>query len=116
MSYDLSFLRRSPGETWEEALATPAASEIAPELLAAWERIVDGLREVLGTIEVHVGDHCLELFDDSTGIQLTCYPGELSLTAPTPVDFRVLRLIAALVERETGFEGYDPQLDTSVTS
>ena len=63
MSYDLTFLVKSAGQSWEDAIEALGAWEEAGESgpqerpdAQAWERILTGARELLGQVEVHAAD------------------------------------------------------------
>ncbi|HEY7483096.1 MAG TPA: hypothetical protein VH912_01420 [Streptosporangiaceae bacterium] len=127
MSYDVYFLKRQPGQSWEATLE--ALEELEPlgesdeppysaEFTAAWRRIVAAARERLGDLT----EFDYELDDEVTGIQLAGAPDECGLTVPYwhqgEEAERVMAHVFALaevVERETGLEGYDPQLDKSIS-
>lgn len=122
MSYDLYFLAREPGQSWDEALAAAEESDaetLPGDLLAAWERIVPEAQEILGTLDEQVDDDLLQLTAPDSGLQLTIVPGEVTITVPDDEPGAELMAevydLAELVERETGREGYDPQLDKSVS-
>jgi len=126
MSYDVHFLERRPGQSWEEVLEQleeAAATEAEdgppypPEFAAAWARVVARARELLG--EITELDY--EFDHEATGIQFIASPGECSLSVPywhqgadaEQVMAKVFALADA-VESETGLEAYDQQLDKSV--
>jgi hypothetical protein len=123
MSYDLIFLPREPGQSWDDALD---AAEIDPEedsdeTLAVdsevWRAAVEGVRRVHPVV-IERGD---ELLDEEASIQIQCWAREASISVPywfTGEAARsvVLRMYAyaAAVERVTGLEGYDPQLRLAI--
>jgi hypothetical protein len=76
------------------------------------------LAPVIPDAKEFAGETSRELDDDATGIQLSMFAGELSLTVPywyTGSDAErvvgVLGQIAAKVEEVTGLTAYDPQAD-----
>ena len=89
MSYDIYFLRREKGQSWEEALEAledssegdrkPASSPSRP---AEWDQVVSGVREVLGDVSVLEGPPNWEIDDEKTAIQVSCFAGEWSMTVP----------------------------------
>jgi hypothetical protein len=128
MSYDLNFLHREPGQSWEDAIEALDEEELgvdtplSPELTEAWGRIVAKAREILGAVEETVTDESLEFNHAPTGIQVSAFSNELTITVPywhqgastkTMVDVYAL---AEVLEQETGREGYDPQLDQPLTT
>lgn len=124
MSYDIYFIRRDPGQSFEDALERTEDSyeSGAPGLLTSveleqWERIVPHARAILGEIEEFTGESERELSHHATGVQLSIFPGEISITVPywhsDEDSVSVMEKVYALaraVEDETGLEGYDPQL------
>lgn len=124
MSYDLTFLPKAADQSWDEALDAAEQRVVASTQSGApsagydrevWARLVAAAREELGEVEVFEGDDSAEVSHDS-GIQLSLYSHEAAITVPywyegeeaDAVMARVFRL-AAVVERETGLQGYDPQ-------
>jgi len=71
---------------------------------------------------VFEGDENFELTHEATGIQVSYFGGEASVTAPywyqgeaaRDVVDKIYRL-GAVVQTETGLPGYDPQLDLSLS-
>jgi hypothetical protein len=123
MSFDLHFLSPEPGQSWEEAMeALEAAAEEERPLddasLATWDRIKAAVTGTLPDATEHVGERHREVSDEATGIQLSMFTGELSLTLQYwysgPDAERVvglLREVVAAVEGATGLTAYDPQAD-----
>ena len=123
MSYDLVFVPRADEESWETALEAAEQDESAtapdPEV---WARILAGARQFLGVVSVFEGDENFELTHEATGIQVSYFGGEASVTAPywyqgeaaRDVVDKIYRL-GAVVQTETGLPGYDPQLDLSLS-
>lgn len=126
MSYDIYFLRREPGQSWEdamEALEEQAGNGGAPSRPAQWDQVVAGVREVLGEVSVTEGPPNWEIDDPETAIQVSCYDGEWSMTVPYWWDGEraeaiagYLRAIAAVVHGATGLDAYDPQVEEDVAS
>ena len=128
MGYDIYFVRRDPGQPFEEALDdTEDAFDSDPRPLdedevEQWDRVVPRAREILGEVDVFADEVSRELTDRSTGIELTMTPLEVAITVPygEAVDDSVALMtkvyaLARVVEEETGLEGYDPQLGEAVS-
>jgi hypothetical protein len=120
-SYDLYFLALKAGKTWDEAMTEleeddEASLEASPDL-ASWQRIRDEVIRLLPAAEEEfVGDEGRELSDAATGVQLSMFKREVSLTVPywhsggeADRVVRLLREIVAVVEDITGLTAYDPQ-------
>jgi hypothetical protein len=126
MSYDILFLRREPGQSWEdamEALEGQAGNDGAAPRPDGWGQVVAGMREVLGDVSVTDGPPEWEIDDPETAIQVTCYAGEWSVTVPywwegarAEAIAGYLRAIAGIVHRVTGLDAYDPQVEEDVMS
>jgi hypothetical protein len=128
VSYDIYFVRRDPGQSFEDALdATEDSFEgdpgpLSPVELEQWDEVLPVAREVLGDIEEFADETTRELKDPTTGIQLSLFNGEMAIHVPygdyaeksVSVMGRVYDLARA-VERATGLEGYDPQLDEPIS-
>jgi hypothetical protein len=127
MSYGLDFLRKTPDQSWEEALDTTEEETGADRPGArpdaeVWARIVADARQVLGEVGLHEDDDYFELDHERTGIQLSLYAASAGLTVPywysgaeaETVVGLVYRL-ALIVERHTGLAGYDPQTGLAVS-
>lgn len=121
MSYDLRFVPRSPGQDWEEALAAAEESfgqdrPSGGDLADTWDRLVERCRPLLdGPIEVYLTREFRELSDEGTGMALTLFPTEAGLTAPYGHGepkrlIATLFAVAQVVQEETGWRGFDPQL------
>jgi hypothetical protein len=124
MSYDIYFLSRREGQSWDEVLeamedAADRSEPIPLRLLEAWHRIVPQARMLLG--EVAITEHEQESRDLShsgTGIDLSVFGDEVSITVPyrhagddaAAVLGKVFAL-SAIVEKETGLTAYDPQME-----
>ncbi|WP_169983543.1 hypothetical protein [Microbispora sp. H10836] len=127
MSYDLYFVEREPGQSWDDALkAREEALEAREEEheddlpldVDAWDKIVSRVRGVLGEVDVFESPPVWEISHEATGIQLGYCEGQWDMTAPywthgeDAADVvRTMRTLAPIVEQETGLECYDPQLE-----
>jgi hypothetical protein len=126
MSYDIQFLRREPGQSWEdamEALEEKAGKGGGPSRPAQWDQVVAGVREVRGGVSVNEGPPNWEIDDPETAIQVSCHDGEWSMTVPYWWDGEraeaiagYLRAVAAVVHPATGLEAYDPQVEEDIAS
>lgn len=124
VSYDIYFIRRDPGQSFDDALESTEESYASgdPGLLTSveleqWDRIVPHARAILGEIEEFTSESQRELSHDATGVQLSIFPGEISITVPywhsdedSVTVMEKVYALARAVEDETGLEGYDPQL------
>jgi hypothetical protein len=126
MSYDIFFVRRDPGQTFEDALDGVEDSyeggdpgPLTEEDLELWDAVLPAARDILGSqVEVTQNDEeTREITDPVTGIGLTFFQGEFEIHVPesqavdgtsSPVLVTVYELARA-VEEATGLEGYDPQ-------
>ena len=128
MSYDIYFLNRQPGQSWAEAIeqleADPEDTDerITRELLEAWHRIVPQARDLLGDVELFANGESCELTHDDTGIQFSIFADEVAITVPywhagERADDALGKVyaLASVVERETGLQAYDPQVELPVS-
>ncbi len=130
MSYDIFFVRRDPGQTFEDALDGVEDSfesgdpgPLTEEDLELWDAVLPQAREILGDqVEITQDDEeTRELTDPATGIGITLLEGELEIHVPdsqTGADSVVMSTVydlARALEEATGLEGYDPQLDEPVS-
>ena len=123
VSFDLYFLSLRPGETWADAMARreESAAEQAPlddADLACWDSVCARLAALLPDAEIFQGGAHRELSDDVTGIQVSLFHGELSLSVPywysgseAQALIALLREVVLAIEAETGLTAYDPQAD-----
>lgn len=131
MSYDIYFVRRDPGQSFEDALDDLEASydegdqpELTDSDLEVWEALLPRAREILGEIEVVEDDESTrQLAARDSGIELTLISGELEIHVPTPPPgadglqlMSTVYALARAVEEETGLEGYDPQVGEPVSA
>ena len=128
MSYDIYFVRRDPGQSFEDALdATEESFEGDPGPLSAveleqWDEVLPAARAVLGDVQEFSDETTRELSDRDTGIELSLFNGEMAIRVPLDdqededgaIMARVYEL-ARVVERVTGLEGYDPQTGAPVS-
>lgn len=125
MSYDIYFVRRDPGQSFEDALDELESEfpdgdpeELTDDDLEWWDELVPLARDILGEIDVaDDGDTALELAGRESGIELTLISGEVEIhLSDPPPDVDELELmsmvyeLARAVEDVTGLEGYDPQV------
>ncbi|MGX1545523.1 hypothetical protein [Streptomyces adustus] len=124
MSYDIYFLNRRDGQSWDEVLEamedTAEDSEPIPApLLEAWDRIVPQARRLLGPAEItEYEQESRDLSHSGTGIGLSVFGDEVSITVPywhagdeAAVVLGLVSALAAVVEKETGLTAYDPQTE-----
>jgi hypothetical protein len=128
VSYDIYFVRRDPGQSFEDALdATEESFEGDPGPLSSvelelWDEVLPAARAVLGDVEEFSDETTRELSDRDTGIELSLFNGEMAIRVPLDeqedesgaIMARVYELAQA-VERVTGLEGYDPQTGSPVS-
>lgn len=131
MSYDIFFVRRDPGQTFEDALDEIEESftdgdpgELTDADLENWEAIVPKAREIFGDVEVEEHDETgRELTATASGVELTLISGEIEIHVPyararsddsLELMSQVYELARA-VEDVTGLEGYDPQVGEPVS-
>ncbi|MGW6155100.1 hypothetical protein ACWFRM_18475 [Streptomyces sp. NPDC055144] len=124
MSYDIYFLSRDEGQSWDDVLeaAEGVAEDSEPipaELLEAWQRIVPQVCALLSDVDITEYEQgSRDLSHSDTGIDLSVFGDEVSIT----VLYRhkgdgAVRVLAklfslcALVEKETGLMAYDPQVE-----
>lgn len=130
MTYDIFFVRRDPGQTFEDALDELESSieegestELSEDDLETWAALVPRAREILGDIEVDDSEEVTrELVARDTGIELTFLSGEVEIHVPSDrpgVDeldlMGTVYELARAVEDVTGLEGYDPQVGEPVS-
>lgn len=125
VSYDLRFVPRSPGQDWDVALAAAEDSSgrlrpVSGDQIEIWERLVERVRPLLeGPLELYTTPEFRELTDESTGIALTFFAQEAGLTTPYGHGeperlIGTLYALARVVQEETGWRGFDPQLGVGV--
>ncbi len=132
MSYDIVFVRRSSGQSWDEALheqgggsgPSPAGPGLTEVEQGQWQRIVRLARDVLGEVgEVDEVDGATpaRLVEPAAGIELTFSGRRAAISVAYGHDGDALAVmervyaLARVVEAETGLQGYDMQLGEPVT-
>lgn len=130
MTYDIFFVRRDPGQTFEDALDELESSieegestELSEDDLETWAALVPRARAILGDVEVDDSEEVTrELVARDTGIELTFLSGEVEIHVPSDrsgVDelelMGTVYELARAVEDVTGLEGYDPQAGEPVS-
>jgi hypothetical protein len=129
VSYGIYFVRRDPGQSFEDALEVVEDSyvkELGPLTsveLEQWDRLLPRARAILGEVQESGDDTARELVHEPSGIELSLLRDQVSLTVPyghsgddaVEVMGQVYALARA-VEDETGLEGYDPQLGEPVSA
>jgi hypothetical protein len=131
MSYDIFFVRRDPGQTFEDALDGVEDSyeggdpgPLTEDDLELWDAVRPRAVEILGPAAemTQDDDETRELTDPSTGIGLTFFQGEFEIHVPEhragSDDLALMGTVyelARAVEQVTGLEGYDPQLGEPVS-
>lgn len=130
MSYDIFFVRRDPGQTFEDALDELEGSyengdpgELTDNDLERWDALLPLAREILGDVVVDDADEeTRELTAVRSGVELTMIQGEIAIRVPddrAPADdielMAAVYELARVVEDVTGLEGYDPQLGEPVS-
>ncbi|XVV09188.1 hypothetical protein ACQP2X_30620 [Actinoplanes sp. CA-131856] len=120
MSYDLIFLHKADGQSWEEAIeADEEQVADGPGKMPdsqMWASVLEGAREILGEVTEFRGDDYYELDHEPTGIQLSLYSKSAAIAVPywysgsdaTRI-VEALYDLARVVERHTGLKGYDRQ-------
>ncbi|WP_225834196.1 hypothetical protein [Streptomyces sp. NK08204] len=127
MSYDIYFLNRRDGQSWDEVLeAMEDAAEdnepIPTHLLEAWDRIMPQARALLGEVEItQYEQESRDLSHSGTGIDLSVFSDEVTITVPywhagddAAVVLGQVSTLAAIVEKETGLTAYDPQTERAL--
>ncbi|MFD9241151.1 hypothetical protein ACFV0D_04295 [Streptomyces sp. NPDC059556] len=124
MSYDIYFLSRDEGQSWDDVLEAVEAGagdndQIPAALLEAWQRIVPQARVLLGNVDItEYEQESRDLSHSDTGIDLSVLGDEVSITVPywhtgdrAATVLGKLFALSALVEKETGLTAYDPQVE-----
>jgi hypothetical protein len=128
VSYDIYFVRRDPGQSFEDALEETEDSfqgdpgPLTESDLEQWDAVLSTARQQLGDVEVFEDETVRELTQPSTGIQLSLFHGEIAIRVRPDADTTGRAAVvgqvydlARAVEQVTGLEGYDPQLDEPVS-
>jgi hypothetical protein len=129
MSYDFTLFQRQPGQSWDEVLEAierlvveEADRPLSRFARARVERIADRLQAHDPQLERFASDRYIELTrPDDAGVQVSLFEHELAVTVPYwhtgQASRAVMELVwsyLAILEQETGWETYDPQLGRSL--
>jgi hypothetical protein len=129
MSYDFILLHRQPEQSWDQVLEANerrvvegADRPFNPSARARVQRIADRLQAHDPQLERFTSQDCIELTrPDDTGVQVWLFEHELGVTIPYWHTGQAARAVMELVwsylailEQETGWETYDPQLGRSL--
>lgn len=124
MTYDITFIRRAAGESWSDALA--AHHRRIGERLAAEDAVMhprfDHLADVLIALDARYerrdGTGFIEVCDRRARIQVHLFADDVAINVPVPSASELAHELAArlaslaeVIVRETGYSGFDPQLD-----
>ena len=124
VSFDLYFVPRPTDGRWDSVmdeleLAANDERGLTAEELDQWDRIAGAVLDVVPDAEPFEGDRYRQL-DDGVGMQLTMYPGELSVTTPYWFEgddadrvVEKLRRVASAIESVTDLVAYDPQAEAA---
>ncbi|MEU6073480.1 hypothetical protein [Micromonospora sp. NPDC047074] len=117
MSFDLVLLPEPVGKTWKEALDSERKATDEPLDSQAWDRIVAGVRDVVGEVVVLTDGNARTLTHEASGITVRVEPGEAAVNVPywytgaqAESVVRSVYRIGGVVAEATGLAGYDPQL------
>lgn len=120
MSYDIYFVRREPGQSWEsavEALEGAEDSDSTDADIAAWDRLIPLVRGLFGDVDVFENPPSWAISHTSTGLEVSLFEGQWAVTVPywtngedAAATMRSMYDVAEIVARETGLDGYDPQI------
>ncbi|MCY7374254.1 MAG: hypothetical protein LH461_11255 [Spirochaetaceae bacterium] len=130
MSYDIFFVRRDPGQAFEDALDDLEGSfengghrALTDVDLEHWDTLLPRARDILGELDLEEDDESARrLVARTSGIELSVIPGEIEIHVPDDrgVDDDIELMsevyeLARAVEDVTGLEGYDPQVGEPVS-
>ncbi len=123
MSFDLYFVPPpEAGDGWDHVMEDLEASAAeqrlpSPEDREVWDRVVTAVAPFVPEGQVFDQERS-RTFDDGVGLQLSMYPGEISINTPYWFEgeqaeqvVERLKAVAAAVEDATGLVAYDPQAD-----
>ncbi|MGB3411246.1 MAG: hypothetical protein WBA45_08600 [Microthrixaceae bacterium] len=122
MSFDLYFVPRPSDGRWDgvmDQLESGAADggELTSQDLGLWAQVVGAATAVIPDAE-EIGGGGYRQLDDGVGIQVSLFPGELSITTPYWYEgqdaervVEKLRQVATAIESVTDLVAYDPQAD-----
>ena len=130
MSYDIFFVRRDPGQAFEDALyelegsfANGDPGPLSGADLEHWTALLPRAWDILGELDLEEDDDSARrLVARSSGIELSVIAGEIEIHVPDDraVDDDIELMsevyeLARAVEEVTGLEGYDPQVGAPVS-
>jgi len=130
MSYDIFFVRRDPGQAFDDALDELEGAfehgdlgELSDVDLEYWDTLLPRAQDILGHLDVEDTDESSRrLVARTNGIELTVLPGEIEIHVPddraVDDDLELMSEVyelARAVEDVTGLEGYDPQVGEPVS-
>jgi hypothetical protein len=124
MSYDLTFVPRAEGQSWDEALeaAEEHPVDAAGPDPVAWGAILAAARETLGEVDVHRDDDGFELTHEATGIHASYDGRAAAISVPywytgdrAAAIVDRLYTLGERMQRATGLTGYDPQVELALT-
>lgn len=128
MSYDIYFVRRASGQSWEDALDAMDEDDVKANERSSpehWGGVVSSVRDILGDVSVIEDSRAWEIDDrGGTEIQVSCFDAhEWSVTVPYWSSGEAarqiavqLRAVSRIIQDVTGLEAYDPQTETAVMS
>jgi hypothetical protein len=123
MTYDLSFRRLAPGQSWAEAVRAagePGADgvDIEPPDEAVWSAIVTEVRRLVGDVSLFVRGAVRALDHVPTGIELSYAADRASVSVPywysgdeASAILHKMYALGEVIERHTGLRGYDLQAE-----
>ncbi|EOM74538.1 hypothetical protein DW322_05020 [Rhodococcus rhodnii] len=130
MSYDILFLRREPGQSFDDALEADEERQIAasegiscedPLVIAAADEVRRAVVEMIGPdAKVDTGRPGIDIYDPATRVLLEYHWEGVSISTtfgpdPSPVTrISAVFRTAEIIERLTGLEGYDRQIEMAL--
>jgi hypothetical protein len=120
VSYDLIFIPRAAGQSWDDAIeASEDAEDAGPRLAdGPWRNIVAAAQRLFGEVNDDSGKDVRELEHPPSGLDLSAWTDEASVGLPYEHTGETARRylaamfeLAKLVAKETGLQGYDLQID-----
>jgi hypothetical protein len=123
VTYDIVFIHRDLGQPFEAAVEAALRGDPLPDRLrTSWlERLQPVMRRTFGTAEVDDRSAEPEIRDPSSGLRLVVRGGGVVIEVPEDPDGDAVELmrrtygLAKEVERVTGLEGYDTQLEEPIS-
>ncbi|MEQ8766193.1 MAG: hypothetical protein RL885_19910 [Planctomycetota bacterium] len=115
MSYDVYFVRREAGQSWDQAVEGEEDEE-RPWPAIEREELASKIRQHCPHIEEWRGRGSIELTDLDTGMQVFLYGSSagmcIAYSHDGPDTERVMRTafeVARIIEESSGLSAYDPQ-------